>query len=243
MKLRIQYFGLPGALIFLLSFCFFGCSSDEEVSPSDPLFPTCSPDEEVSPSDPLFPTGAELESLIAQAIDAGSLQERSSSGENFITARNQETPYTGWVKNYHDDDEQIEMLLQMHCGKNHGKWIVWHENGQKAFEGTYKDEKLHGAGTRWHENGQKAFEGTYKDEKLHGAWTFWYENGQKTSEGRFVIGAQDGAWTFWYENGQKAAEGIYKDGKRNADWLYWTEDGERSDDGERIMSSFVIFTI
>ena len=39
----------------------------------------------------------------------------------------------------------------------------WYKNGQKAYEGTYKDGKLNGFEVGWYKNGQKAYEGTYKD--------------------------------------------------------------------------------
>jgi len=45
------------------------------------------------------------------------------------------------------------------------KMTWWYENGQKEYEGTYKDGKLDGKWTDWYENGQKKYEGIYKDGK------------------------------------------------------------------------------
>jgi antitoxin component YwqK of YwqJK toxin-antitoxin module len=36
-------------------------------------------------------------------------------------------------------------------------------NGQKDYEGTYKDGKEDGLHTKWYENGQKKLEVTYKN--------------------------------------------------------------------------------
>jgi len=67
------------------------------------------------------------------------------------------------------------------------------------IQGCGSDDKS----TRWYENGQKEFEGNYKDGKLDGKWTLWHENGQKSAEVNYKDGKEDGKWTWWYENGQK----------------------------------------
>ena len=43
---------------------------------------------------------------------------------------------------------------------------LWHENGQKISEETYKDGKKDGMCTLWYRNGKKQEETTYKDGKL-----------------------------------------------------------------------------
>ena len=72
-------------------------------------------------------------------------------------------------------------------------------------------------------DGQKEFEGTYKNGEFDGISTGWYENGQKEIEATFKDGKEDGLWTSWYENGQKKGEGIFKDGKLIYNKL-WNED-------------------
>ena len=47
-----------------------------------------------------------------------------------------------------------------------GVAVEKYPNGQKEYEGTFKDGKLHGLGTEWYENGQKSAEFTLKDGKL-----------------------------------------------------------------------------
>lgn len=145
-----------------MCFCFLGCSADEEGSPSDTL----------------IPTGAELEELIAQALDADKLQTHGPSDEELYYQPNQETPYTGWVKAYYDtEDEDIRSLFQVRNGKRHGPATRWYDNGQKSEEGTYTEGKVDGAWTFWHSNGQKRAEGTFTDGVGIG-WTAWTEDGQ-----------------------------------------------------------------
>ena len=64
----------------------------------------------------------------------------------------------------------------------------------------------------WYKNGQKMYEGAYKDGKADGKWTRWYEDGQKM-ETTYKDGYEDGKWTIWDKNGKKSSEGTYKDGK------------------------------
>ena len=104
------------------------------------------------------------------------------------------------------------------------KEFEWYENGQKQYEGIYKDGKEDGLWTEWYKNGQKKSEKTYKDGLEDGLETWWYENGQKSSEWTYKDGEKDGLETWWYENGQKRLEVTYKNvniisGKE------WNEDG------------------
>ena len=73
-------------------------------------------------------------------------------------------------------------LLMVGCGgeeiiKN-GPYTEYHENGQKAEEGYYKDGEKDGLTTHWYENGQKKVEVNFKDGNLVTAVT-WKPNGDK----------------------------------------------------------------
>ena len=46
----------------------------------------------------------------------------------------------------------------------------------------------HGSYTMSHPNGQKAFEGTYRNGQLHGAFRYWDPSGNLISQGRFRNG-------------------------------------------------------
>ena len=98
-------------------------------------------------------------------------------------------------------------------------------NGQKKYEGTWKDGEKEGLETKWYENGQMKIEVTYKDGIEDGLQTYWYENGQKESEGTYKNGEWDGLSTRWYENGQKESEGTIKDGELVGLHKYWYNNG------------------
>ena len=62
-----------------------------------------------------------------------------------------------------------------------------------------------------YDNGTKASEGFYKNDKPEGIQTAWNENGQLESEQEYKNGVLNGASIF-YENGVKTAEYVFKNG-------------------------------
>jgi hypothetical protein len=60
-------------------------------------------------------------------------------------------------------EENITAPGDAKVGKPDGQFTMWHDNGEKEAEVTYKDGKVDGLVTIWHENGQKAEELTFKD--------------------------------------------------------------------------------
>ena len=110
-------------------------------------------------------------------------------------------------------------------GKKDGLYTYWHED-VLMYEGTYKDGKEDGLWTKWYVNGQKNWEGTYKEgQTIDGLWTRWYENGQKNYEGTSKNGKREGLWTDYYENGQKMTVRTYNDGKLMNSEKCWDKNG------------------
>ncbi len=112
-----------------------------------------------------------------------------------------------------------------------GKWIEWHENGQKCSEGTYKNREKYGEWTIFHDNGQKHSKGTFKNGEFNGKWTGWHDNGNKESEETWKDGENDGKLIWWYENGQKQSEITYKNGERDGECKEWHENGNKKSEG------------
>ena len=103
-----------------------------------------------------------LDEIIADAIDGDNLQERGEEGEELFYAPNEQTPYTGWVKEMWGNG-QVKNLKQLKDGKNHGLFTAWYDNGQKMEEVSYKNGKLDGLGISWSRDGQKEKEANYRD--------------------------------------------------------------------------------
>ena len=160
--------------------------------------------------------------------DGSNLSELSDVPFNGRTGR-----WNGWFKNGQKKSEGT-----YRNGNLIGKYEKWFKNGTIKREvynnddGTRDSTKLT---IQWYENGQKQFEGYWKntDDTTSvwiGKYTEWHENGQKMVEGTFKNGKQDAIWTWWYENGQKWKEGTFKNGELDGKWTFFNEDGSIKDD-------------
>lgn len=108
-----------------------------------------------------------------------------------------------------------------------GRTIEYFPNGQKKYEGEYRDGKPEGKWAFWYKNGQKWTEFECRDGKPDGKSTTWYENGQKKSEGERRNGIDEGEGKGWYENGQKSFVGEMRDGTPvMGTWTQWDENGK-----------------
>ena len=106
-------------------------------------------------------------------------------------------------------------LLMVGCAEEQiiqdGPYTEYYGNGQKEFEGSYKDGKEDGPSTWWYSNGQKSLEWSYKDGKpvtLVG----WKPNGEKCPETNIVDG--NGVVVIYREDGTEGGRSTYKDGEK-----------------------------
>lgn len=90
---------------------------------------------------------------------------------------------------------------------------IYYLNGQLYAEGEIKDKKENGLWMYWHENGQKAREGSYHVGMRTGQHTYWYSNGNLRGIGSFKNDEYDGKWTMYSEDGKEVVEQFYKKGK------------------------------
>lgn len=88
----------------------------------------------------------------------------------------------------------------------HGTFVTWHDNGQKAYEAVYVHGRLEGVATSWHLNGQKWAEEHYVAGKRHGNRLSWDEQGRLRKEEHFDEDRPDGTWTTWDAQGKIKAQ-------------------------------------
>ena len=109
------------------------------------------------------------------------------------------------------------------------KIVSWKDltfDEESAIKEVFLDGKLFsGVCVDYYDNGQKRYEGKFKNGKKDGRWITWYENGQKETEGYYTNWKEEGLWTEWYDNGQKMRERTYKDGTRITKKV-WSKDGK-----------------
>jgi len=164
-----------------------------------------------------------------------------------------------WKKCFYKSDEDIKeenrKKSEEKFKKEGGIHIELHtdfyKNGQKKFEGSFKDGEMDGLSTTWYENGQKSSQYHMKDGKFNGLHTGWYDNGQKSfqshmkdstsyettyweRDGQKTLERSKNRSTEWYKNGQKMFEKIWeKDfGEINPkliNFKEWNEDGSRKE--------------
>jgi|TARA_B100000475_G_scaffold128412_1_gene93772 antitoxin component YwqK of YwqJK toxin-antitoxin module len=94
-----------------------------------------------------------------------------------------------------------------------GKYILYHENGNKRYEGNFSIGKMDGKQIKWHENGQKSYEANFKYGKQNGPYIFWYENGQKSYEANYKKGKEHGIVKSWDREGNLTKTEILENGK------------------------------
>ena len=105
----------------------------------------------------------DIERLLKVAVEQDSLQKRNDLRYQV----NKSKPYNGWVKGIYDSG-QVSILGQVKDGKKDGLWTLWHENGQKSIEATFKDgEKV--SGKYWNNKGEEVDLPKSMSEKLRDA--------------------------------------------------------------------------
>ena len=157
-----------------------------------------------------------------------------------------------WIVNDFYMNDKIQMTGTYKSKKftvRNGHFVYYSENGNKASEGEYINEKLEGLWTYWHDNGQKKAEGMYGDSEKAGTWNYWYDNGRLQSKetykkagsgsiegfhengvtsfkGNFGINGPQGTWMYWNSDGRVTFSGNFKNGLREGEWTRSFRDGE-----------------
>ena len=135
-------------------------------------------------------------------------------------------PYTGRIIDINNDGN---IILETNCyrGEINGPWIAWYDNGEKKYEGYYKNGYRDGLWKGWHDSGQLWKEGFYFYDKKEGTWIYWYLNGNKQELKTYRNGKLNGPIKKWYSNGQQKMEGLYKEineygiSSKYGKWVYY----------------------
>ncbi len=138
-------------------------------------------------------------------------------------------------------------------GLKQGYWITYYENGNKKYEGFFKDDKPVGTFTRFYEdkgiqsimqfeedgkeadatiyynNGKLAAEGKYIERVKHGEWKYYsyYSSNLSYSE-NYVHGEKHGISTVYYPNGKVSEILSFRNNKEHGDWIQYFENGRIS---------------
>lgn len=174
-----------------------------------------------------------LDKILAEAIDRDKIQIRGEEGEKLFYAPNEQTPYTGWIKELYKNG-QVKELIHLKDGEPIGASNIWYENGQKMAEINYKDGKQNGLTTSWYENGQKRNEANFKDGKLISC-EVWKINGEKCPVSNIVNG--NGKLVKYNDNGSENSRAEFEDGE--VSWKKKTAQTWVNSTGEAYVNSYL----
>jgi antitoxin component YwqK of YwqJK toxin-antitoxin module len=143
-------------------------------------------------------------------------------------------------------------------GRRTGKWVDYHANGKKRYEGTFKEGYEVGTFRYYNSLGILVTELIYSQKGEYADAKIYYNDGKIKAEGRFhqrkkdgvwkyyahspyylakeesyKDGVKDGRWRIYYPDGQLSSEVNWKDGLREGPWLEYFENGN-----PRIIANF-----
>ncbi len=137
-------------------------------------------------------------------------------------------------------------------GMKQGSWIKNYPNGNKQYEGTFKDNHPVGEFKRFFEDGQLQSVMLFDDSGLSAMALFYHPDGKKAAEGKYVGKKREGLWKFYsaitdgylvseenylsdirhglsrkfYNNGEVAETLNYLNGTKHGAWSQYYIDGK-----------------
>lgn len=135
-------------------------------------------------------------------------------------------------------------------GMKQGHWITYYENGNKRYDGYFKDDKPVGTFTRFYEekgiqsimefeedgkeacarifynNGNLAAEGKYREQRKHGEWKYYsFYSADLTFSENYVEGEKHGVSTIYYPNGKVSEILHFRYNREDGAWVQYFENG------------------
>ena len=114
-----------------------------------------------------------------------------------------------WNAFYEDGSKKFRQTFQ---DGNFTDAISWKPDGVKCPVTNFANGE--GAWATYHQNGEKAEEGSYAYGKREGLWYRWHDNGQKSAEGNYLNGKQNGLWNEYDREGTPYNIKNFIDGER-----------------------------
>lgn len=133
------------------------------------------------------------------------------------------------IERFVDDQHPLDLIECFHDNKGepvqHGKVVEFYEKNRKKSEQWWYNGKPHGPRFDWYENGNKEWEGAYRDGEKHGRWAYFDEQGKIAAESHWLKGQRHGIVATYYGNGKKASLGAFRGDKLTGKTQRWYEDG------------------
>lgn len=137
---------------------------------------------------------------------------------------------SGSVKTYSPEGTLLEVKTYRN-GEPDGRWIKWHNDGSKEFDGSIRGQVKLGHWTNYDRAGIKVSEGNFTNGKKGGSWTEYYPSGRVKLRESYKDGKRDGKYVQFAEAGYPLEQGSFKDGKRSGLWRFFHPTGQLKEQG------------
>ncbi len=120
------------------------------------------------------------------------------------------------------------------AGQREGAAKTFHDNGEAACAGMYRDDLKDGAWTCWHDNGALAAKQAWHGGIVEGTWETFDREALPVSVGGYINGVAQGAWSIWQDIGyfgtlalRAKRSGMIEDGRAEGTWTgVWDQAGQ-----------------
>ena len=173
---------------------------------------------------------------------------REFSG-NFFVANSEGAPiriesYKDGVRNgtwhyFYDQDTEVAAKTGRYDNDDkNGKWTLYYPDGQKWYEGDYRDGKKHDLWVWYHRSQpDAASESTeptirkkifYRDGIMDGLWELYAKStGKAMVKGAYKNNLKSGEWTYYYRTGNKSITGHFDEGEKSDHWQWFDQRGNQ----------------
>jgi len=109
-------------------------------------------------------------------------------------------------------------------GDRQGKCLFYYENGNKKWEGDYKDDVVNGELIQYREDGKISSKEIFKGEEIMGPYKYYHGNGNLRQSGCIKNHRKEGEIISYWENGNLQTIEAFHNGLREGDLKRYTED-------------------
>ena len=113
---------------------------------------------------------------------------------------------------YADDGKTLTLKENYEAGGLHGIRTIYHSNGQKKVEETWKFNLITGPVKNYYEDGKLLSECEYRASRQHGAYKKYYPNGKIQEQGEYVANKRHKEWQEFDEQGNLIKTQIFRAG-------------------------------
>ncbi len=115
-------------------------------------------------------------------------------------------------------------------GKKQGKWKKVYDNGNVAYEVTFKDDKPQGEMLRYHKSGVIQAKLRFQPDGVTADAQLFDEFGKKIAEGRYVGKIKTGTWNYFENDKLRRVEPYNQSGELNGKQIIYYDNGKVYDE-------------